>query len=272
MNEPEDIWKHLRLVYERRAEQYQAYSREDRAVRERGSKFRGVVSELCFHPSGRVLEVGCGDGAYIEYLNRTGPENRRVFGIDISLINLQIARRWTQNERSGGGHAHLVVANAEALPFRAATFRDILCTQVIEHLLDELQALREMNRVLVDYGTLLLTTDNKRAYVSRALNYPRDALVSLFGLSRFGPEKLSFPHKAYETEALLDLLREARFQAERVKTFRFHWNYPFYKIRPLAFLLNILERWFGRLGLFLEYGDIILVKCRKAPGNGSMGS
>ena len=264
MDREKDTWKQLRTVYEKRAEQYQSYSQRDRSAREHDSKFRGVVGEFDFHPSGRFLEVGCGDGPYIEYLCRTSSDARCIIGMDLSLTNLETARRWTRATGRGGWRVQFVVADAEALPFRMGTFQDILCTQVIEHLLDDLQALHEMNRVLIASGTLLLTTDNKRAYVSRVLNCPRDVIVSLLGLSRFGPEKLSFPHKQYEKEALLDLLRKAHFQLERVITFRFHWNYPFYRIRWLSAPLELLERCFRRLGVFRDYGDIILARCKKS--------
>src|SRR3990172_8849054 len=94
MKRDNDTWKQLRTVYEKRAEKYWSYSQQDRSAREQDSKFRGVVGEFVFHSSGRLLEVGCGDGPYIEYLYRMGPHDRAIIGVDLSLNNLVTARRW----------------------------------------------------------------------------------------------------------------------------------------------------------------------------------
>jgi len=51
-----------------------------------------------------------------------------------------------------------VTGDAHFLPFRPCSFQNILCTEVLEHLTNPEQAVREMERVLKPGGTLVLST------------------------------------------------------------------------------------------------------------------
>ena len=57
-----------------------------------------------------------------------------------------------------------IVADARCLPLRSEIFEQALFTDVIEHLPkgDEIKALTEVRRVLMEKGELILTTPNKR--------------------------------------------------------------------------------------------------------------
>lgn len=52
-------------------------------------------------------------------------------------------------------HAAFIVADASHLPFRACAFDAVICTETLEHLVDDLGAMSEIARVLRDGGTLL---------------------------------------------------------------------------------------------------------------------
>jgi SAM-dependent methyltransferase len=51
-----------------------------------------------------------------------------------------------------------VLGDAHALPFPDASFSVVLCTEVLEHLEDPKQAIKEMARVLTPGGRVILTT------------------------------------------------------------------------------------------------------------------
>lgn len=51
-----------------------------------------------------------------------------------------------------------IIADAHRLPFRDAEFPVILCTEVLEHLIDPRTAIAEMKRVLAPGGKVILTT------------------------------------------------------------------------------------------------------------------
>lgn len=81
-----------------------------------------------------TLDIGCANSPYSKYFPK------RV-GLDIAA-----------------GPGVDVVSDAHTLPFPDATFDQILCTEVLEHLHTPEQAIKEMNRVLKPGGTILLTT------------------------------------------------------------------------------------------------------------------
>ena len=142
----------------------------------------------------------------------------RVVGLDIADSILRTARLAT---KAVGLEVEFVRGNLEALPLADAAFDLVLCAQAIEHVLDPPRALGELRRVLRPGGTLLLSTDNSAARVSKVLNAPRTAVVRLLGL-RGRRLKVHFPHRSFGRAELEKLLRDAGFEAVRAETFRFH--------------------------------------------------
>lgn len=117
---------------------------------------------LAHRPPRAVLDVGAGDGRYLEHFSRLFPGGTRITACELSLVR---ARRL----RALGFRA--VVAEAEALPFRTGAFDLITLMEVIEHTRRPEQALDEVKRALAPAGRLILTTPNypmKRLFDLRA--------------------------------------------------------------------------------------------------------
>ena len=109
-----------------------------------------------FDPRLPILDAGCGTGRFSERLARLGV---RVVGSDFSRESLRIARRRTD------GAAAFVEADLRQLPFRCRVFHQVLCSQVISHLIDRedaIAALRELSRVLRPGGRLIIIAYNYR--------------------------------------------------------------------------------------------------------------
>lgn len=94
--------------------------------------------------SGRVLEVGCGTGRNLELY-----EGESVVGCDPFLGVVVAARR----KRHG---ARLLVASAEALPFRPDSFDSVVSSLVFCSVPDPGRGLDEVARVLDEQGRLLM--------------------------------------------------------------------------------------------------------------------
>lgn len=88
--------------------------------------------------SGRVLDVGCGDGQIARALAATGCA---VTGIDPTRRNLEVAR-----ERAGG--PEYIEGSATDLPFGDAHFDAVVACLVFEHIDDVDTAISEVSRVL----------------------------------------------------------------------------------------------------------------------------
>src|SRR5687768_5084734 len=97
------------------------------------------------HGNGRALDLGCGTGLNLDSLSRYA----RPVGTDFSEEALKFCR-----ER---GHQLLCKADAAALPFQDEEFDIITALDVIEHLDDDLAALREIRRVLRPGGLVIIS-------------------------------------------------------------------------------------------------------------------
>ena len=108
-----------------------------------------VERELAGLHHGRILEIGCG----ISPLTK-GADS--IIYLDISpaaLMNLKAAHCGS-----------FVAADAACLPFREGIFDTVICSEVIEHLQDDLKAIEESARVLRRGGSLLLTFPHQDFY------------------------------------------------------------------------------------------------------------
>lgn len=199
----------------------------------------------------KVLDVACGCGYYALQISRAGA--REVYGIDISRPSIEIA--------SYCG-VPVLVGNAESLPFQANTFDAVLCACSLEHFDNDEVALREMNRVLREEGTLALSVDS---FGYRGVTSCIKKIHSMkYGVVRY-----------YSLASLEDKLRRAGFEMEEHKYF---FNSPiasfllrryikgkafvFHLLFPLLYALSILsDRCLGQKG----EGYFLAAKAKKIP-------
>jgi glycosyltransferase involved in cell wall biosynthesis/SAM-dependent methyltransferase len=139
-----------------------------------------------------VLDLGGGDGRYLDFCARALPGTTRLVACEISE---------TRARRIRARGFPVVIARAEALPFRGGTFDLVTFLEVIEHTESPARSLQEIRRVLTAGGRLALTTPNypvKRLYDARAAFRVRDVRRL-----RDDPTHIS-PLSAARLRALLD--------------------------------------------------------------------
>ncbi len=101
----------------------------------------------------RLLNAGCGDGVYNHYLkNSVG----QIISFDINRFDLQMAK-----EMWSAPGSFYFVGDISCLPLKSHTFDCIICTEVLEHLKDDVPAIRELSRVLRTKGKLIITVPSK---------------------------------------------------------------------------------------------------------------
>lgn len=114
---------------------------------------RAVRKHLKSGPVGLILEVGSG-------LSPMTAASDRVVYSEISFPALRTLKRM----HAGG---YFVVADAAHLPFRAGAFSQVVCSEVLEHLPEDRQALREIASAMKPGGALVLTFPHRRSYFAR---------------------------------------------------------------------------------------------------------
>ena len=127
---------------------------------------RDLFLELVPPPSGRTLDVGCGEGRLTRDLAGLGHD---VVGVDASPTLLAAAR-----EASPGMELHL--ADAADLPFAHASFGLVIGFMSLQDVDDLAGALREAARVLAPGGRLCLAIvhplNSAGTFTSRTVDSP----------------------------------------------------------------------------------------------------
>ena len=122
----------------------------------------GYLSEIARYrgnQAGRLLEVGCGDGDFLELAENHGWE---VTGVEYSAVACDRARQRLKRGK---------VIQGELAPGSFAEEQFDLCvlSDVLEHVRSPLQFLREAHRVLRPGGTLFIATPSTDSWSARLL-------------------------------------------------------------------------------------------------------
>jgi SAM-dependent methyltransferase len=179
----------------------------------------------------RILDVGCGTGTMLTHLAAYG----KAQGVDIDeeAVGYCLER----------GLTDVQVGALEKLPFADASFDLVTALDVVEHLDDDLGALREIGRVLRPGGQLLMTVPahrflwgdqdevnmHKRRYVAAEI---RERLTA----TGFQVRRVSYMNAfMFPPIAAIRLLRRLEHRLRPRTTQESDFRYP--APRPVNFLL-----------------------------------
>jgi SAM-dependent methyltransferase len=114
---------------------------------------------LDVRPGMRVLDLGCGEGRHTFEAYRRGAD---VVALDLSEKDLATTRSWCAAMELAGevpptASATTVQGDLLCLPFPDASFDRIIASEVLEHIPDDVTAIREMTRVLRPGGLAAVT-------------------------------------------------------------------------------------------------------------------
>jgi SAM-dependent methyltransferase len=113
-----------------------------------------LVALAALQSGERVLDVACGTGGVTRRAAQVVGAAGKVMGIDVNEGMLSMAR--TVPQQHDGPPIEWHHSDAAALPFPDAAFDVVLCQYGLEFFADRAAGLREMARVLVSGGRLVL--------------------------------------------------------------------------------------------------------------------
>ncbi len=184
----------------------QTHRAEDRHWWYRGRRtvLSRAIADLGLPRPARVLDAGCGSGRNMVELARLGP----VTGVELSKTSVLLARA-----REAGD---VIEGSVLAMPFDSASFDLAVSLDVIEHLQEDVDALRELRRVVAPGGSLLVT-------------------VPAYGWLWSGHDEINHHHRRYTRRSLQLAAEQAGWKQTRTTYFNS-------LLLPVAILLRALDR------------------------------
>lgn len=153
-----------------------------------------------------MLELGCGNGSITRYLKS---KNINIEGSDISLDGLRFCRRRVD--------VPLYQVDVRKTPFSSNSYDIVGLFDVIEHLDDDIAALKEAYRICKKNGFVIITVP------------ANEFLWSYF-------DTISGHKRRYSKDGLISKVREAGFRIEKVSFFMFFLAPIFLAARRFNFL------------------------------------
>ncbi len=137
--------------------------REGRRLQDQASTLIELLHSDTSYPAGsRVLEAGCGVGAQTITLAKNSPK-AAITALDISEVSISQARERIEN--AGITNVRFQQGDIFHLPFEAESFDHVFVCFVLEHLLNPVEALVSLKKVIKPGGTItVIEGDHGSAY------------------------------------------------------------------------------------------------------------
>ena len=155
----------------------------------------------------KMLELGCGNGSVLQYLNQRGID---IEGADISIEGLKFCKFNIQ--------VPFYQVNAARTPFAQESYDVVGLFDVIEHVQDDQSLLNEIFRICRKDGRVIITVPANKS------------LWSYY-------DTLAEGHKRrYAKNELIEKLNSAGFKIEKISFFLFFLFPPYWIFRKLSIL------------------------------------
>ena len=137
----------------------------------------------------RILDAGCGDGINLIWLEKTCTRLQLTFeltGMDYNTLRLERAS-------ANVPKARIVATALDATPFPAGAFDLVLCNHVLEHIQDDVSALKELRRIMVPESLLILGVPNEGCLMAGLRNniLQRSILKTTDHVQRYNKKRLT---------------------------------------------------------------------------------
>lgn len=173
-------------------------------------EFSGLLDRITPGPGGKLLDVGCAMGVFLDLAQKRG---WKVQGVELSAYASQYAR-----EKFG-----LTVHNGtlEGAAFPDASFDAVTAWDVLEHLADPVSFLKEVKRVLKPGGLVFVETVH---YKSLANAVGHLIYIVTFGKVQWPLYRLYGIHHIYyfSKRSMRELLKSTGFTAAEYRMTEFH--------------------------------------------------
>ncbi len=113
-----------------------------------------------FKKGDNILDLGCGTGILLPYLEKLVGKKGKVYALDFSQKMLNKAK-----EKFADRFVY-VKANAHNMPFENEKFDGVVCFNTFPHFVNKLKALKEVYRVLKKDGYFIIAHSKNREEIN----------------------------------------------------------------------------------------------------------
>ena len=130
----------------------------DSGFRKRMQPPARIIADSGIRPGMKVLEVGCGSGAFTLDAARAAGANGKVYALDIQKDMLsRLRNKLAKPENKDIANIEMINRSAYELPFQEGSLDLIFTVSVFQEIPDKRKALSEMYRVLKPGGILAIS-------------------------------------------------------------------------------------------------------------------
>ena len=161
-----------------------------------------------------VLDCGCGRGTYSYLFN-----DEQYVGLDFNISSIGICKKIHPEKV-------FVVGDATKLPFRDESFENVVCSEVLEHVSNDLGVITEFERITRTPGSIVISVPNLNCN-NILVNWQRDLI----------DEEVGHVRRGYLFLEIMELIGKSKFKMDRIR----------YSCGPVTALIEFIIIKFGRI-------------------------
>jgi ubiquinone/menaquinone biosynthesis C-methylase UbiE len=130
----------------------------------------------------RILDAGCGEGHLIEKLYRVNSKNL-YYGVDIIKVAIEDAKKRCL-------YAKCELGDISKLKYPDKYFDIVVCSEVLEHIFEYKDVIKELKRVLKSDGYLIIAFPNELNWTISRFLLRRTPIKAPDHVNSFNPTKM----------------------------------------------------------------------------------
>src|SRR3989344_3681307 len=194
----------------------------------------------------QILDAGCGDGINLRFLTKI-PDSI-ITGVDYNFIRMKRA------QKNIGNKMNFVVSDLLEHGFKDSSFDMIFCSHVLEHITEDLEALKNFYRMLKPGGFLILGVPNEGAILWKLhYKYIQPKILKRIDHVNF-----------YTDKSMIKKLQKAKFNILEIK--HIGWGVPHTGIDEALRQYKFIDDLFAFMGnkLLKNQSTSLYFICQKA--------